>query len=1348
MGSQNAVPAGEGSPGRGRRSARWLLPAALLTLALIIASPFYLVRIKTLRERLLVLGAARLGWSNHLRLQVGEVHRFDPLHLSLEEITLEAHEATGAWVPVTRANGVELSWSARDLLAGRLGVGGLTVDSLEVNLHRLGLLGRGGRSAPARPAFVRPRFPDIGVRRLSLQGFALLDSAGALVRGDLDLRDLVLGGAEMSGVLERGELTAVRNALSATLEGGRFALEEGRTLALEELRVRGADSRVVIEARVDLEAPTNSARVELSVERIGAEALERLLPPAWGPAPGDSLSGSVEIWLARGRLFGDLSLSGILREERLESLSLLLQADRDSIRVTHLDLSAGVGQISGDIVWDRTRARASTALELHRCRPASSWLPWLEHVPHGERPFDGEARMLIDFAAGTAPALEGEVALFGASPWSITLPEILFRGRLETDRGLRIDEARARLQEGSLEARGLLPWDGRELDLSVMLEGADLACLPEAWRGDLVGMASGEVEVSGELDDPLLEGDLRIAEPGFRGWRALEVRGRDLLVRPRELRGEGRIEVDSLGTADARRDVRIELDLERWGEEISASGRLVHPELEADFALALDPRGSLSLERANFSARRAGMWALAQPFHLRWSDEALSTDSLLLRSDEARLAAGLDWIARSDRVLAGVTLEGFDLSRLNMWLGEGDSLRGKASLRLAMEGTRALPRLALDLRCLGVGWAAFEAGDGFLQASWEDSLLRVGPLVWHGPGHDIRVPEILLFAGRPRLPRAGGETGADFWSSFWSSPWIGAVEFERVDLAAYSQLLGLPEAVEVGSGAVSRIHVGGREVPVRVETPGEPEPEVTDGRLAGTLAGRLVLEGTPRHPVLRFTGGIPGLRFARTTLGDLQVDLSYVDSLVRVERIELSRGAHITWGRGFYPLHLALVPPGAHALPLPARLEAQLDELDLALVSGLTRWLPDAAGKVSGGITIEGLGTSPGLRGSLSVSEGGLRIPERSERIHDVTAMLTLVPEGLRIRSIDARSGPEGTITGTGIFRNPEDFDFSAVVQKVRVYEEARYDFLATADLSAYTALDPETATIRPHLAGNVQVWSGTITQDLAARELTAGPGRPIPWLVDLDVEASGNILVSQVNTKAELGEGQLHLAYRWPNWNASGSLTVIGGTYRLLNNVFTILDGTVEFRDTGAGPDLTIDVDAETNVTVVGSDDTAGENVVVTVHVSGKPEELEVTLSSVPPLSEEEIVELLSVGRFSRTGHFEAASETQWILMNTMVDRIESSLLEQSPLFSRVGIATGTSGEEPLRVTLRPIVTPAFLVNYSQDLALDPARELSMNYRLSRGFYLRAGIARDRESPGVFSEEYSLDLRYRIEYE
>jgi autotransporter translocation and assembly factor TamB len=554
---------------------------------------------------------------------------------------------------------------------------------------------------------------------------------------------------------------------------------------------------------------------------------------------------------------------------------------------------------------------------------------------------------------------------------------------------------------------------------------------------------------------------------------------------------------------------------------------------------------------------------------------------------------------------------------------------------------------------------------------------------------------------------------------------------------------------DAGERATSYLTVAGRRVPLRMVAEWDLGPGAAGRRLDGTLSGQVTLEGTPREPALRALLQVPELRFAQVPLGRLSLGATYIDSLARLEEFRLEHNGHTTWGRGFYPLHFSLGPPALIPVAAPARVAAQIDEFDLAPLSGLTRWLPDASGALSGQITVEGTGAEPQLRGTLSLKDGGMRIPGRGERIYDTEALLAIGPEGLRIRSLDARSGRHGIITAVGTFRGPEDFDFSAVAEKVPISEQGRYDVVATADLSAYTAPDDE-GEIRPRLDGVVEVEVGTITQDFSARDPASSFGRRNPWIIDLDMETSGNIRVSQVNTRAELGEGELQLVYQWPYWNASGNLEIVGGTYRLLNNVFTIQSGTVEFRDTGRGPDLTLDIDAETAVTVAGTEDAPSEIVTVEVQVYGKPEALEISLSSTPPLSEEEIVELLSVGRFSATGtRFQAAAEeTQWILLNTMVDRIEASLIEQSPLFSRVGIAAGASGEDPLRVTVRPVLTSQVMVNYSQDLTFDPARELSMHYRLQRGLYLRAGIARDRQSSGAFSEEYSLDLRYRFEYE
>jgi len=1333
-----------GSP-RPRRPSRGFIAllAILVVLALLAVAPFQLVRLAPVRERLLALGLVRAGSGERLRLTVARVARFTPVHLVLEGIDLEARDANGAWAEVTRADRLDISWSARDLLSGRLGVRSLTVDSLSVSLDRLALLSepRGPQPSARRP-FAAPRLPAITVHALALRGFALSDSAGPVARGDLALADLVLAQQSWSGSVVHGALEGPRARLFAEVDGGRLRLREASRLEIEDLRVASAGSRGRMSARADLADSTAALAIDLALDRLGETLLARVIPAAWPPAAGDSLTGTASLRLRPGRLEADVRLKGRLRGEALREASARVTVDTTGVRVRDLVLDAEVGAFEGDAAWDERGRSGEADVRWRGCDPASAWLPWLAEVPHGSARFDGRARVRLEAPSPTEIAVEGECEVSGAAPWSVATRVVRASGRLESARGARIEAFDARLPAGRVEAGGSLAWDGRECDLSVVIDGVEVGALAFARRAGLAGIVTGRAHMGGTIEDPVVEGEVHATQVTFGEVSAGDVSGERLLIWPLDLRGAGYVEARDIGGAGPLTGARVSVEFARWSAELIASAHVSHPEIEADLDLGVDPdEGSLRIERADLSGPRAGVWRLDRPFHLSRKADAWVSDSLVLSSDGTRLAAAVNWKGAGEGFSAGAFVRDLDLARLSTWFSGVDSLRGEAHVRVSAGGRWPDPRLECDLRCTEVGWGRLALGDCAAHAVWRDSALVAGPIELRGPSHEIRVPEIYLSAERPLAKIAGAPGLGD-------APWTGRIEIARVDLGTFSGLLGLPVASIAGAGAPRPLDVGGRTVPLEIIVPWEERPAGEAEPLSGALRGNVVLEGTPRSPIVRLGAEVPDLRFARSPLGRLRVELAYRDSLVSVDRLDLSHEGRTTWGRGEYPFLLSFAPPTARPAGGAARLSAEIHELDLALVSALTRWVPDASGLLSGEVSIEGTGIAPRLSGALVLENGGLRIPERSERIHAITAHLTLGPEGLRIRSLEGRSGSQGTVSAVGTFRGPEDFDFSAVVERARVFEEGNYEFLASGDLNAFTARDPVTGRSRPHLNGTVEVLEGTLTQDLAARPPSGGPGTEVPWLIDLDVEVPGTIRLSQVNTKAEIGEGSLHVGFRWPYWNLSGTLQVLGGTYRLLNNVFDIRSGTVEFRDTGAGPDLTLDITAETRVTLVDQTDGVGEEVTVEVQVQGKPEELTVSLSSSPPLSEEEIVELLSVGRFSRTGRFEAASETQWIVLNTMVDRIESSLLAQSPLFSRVGIVAGSSGEEPLKVTLRPVVTPAFLVHYSQDLALDPERELSMNYRLSRGFYLRAGVARDRASSGAFSEEYSLDLRCRIEYE
>ena len=1365
------APGGGGPQSTRRRGRRWIAWVAVaLVFFAILASPFELVRVDWLRERLLTGGLSRLGLENRLRITIGSVRRFTPLSLDLSALALEARQAGGEWQTVSRAGRLRIRWSSADLLAGRLGVDSVGVESLAVALPRLSLLAVGRRPRAGEPAIAR-KSPPIAVHDLRMTGLRLSDSRGSVLEGDVDFRDLALSVEGLKGSLS-GELACPRVDLAASVSGAVRA--RGGRLEVEDLSLKGEgcelhaagwgekkDGESRLEANFDLARLGNPLLARLlsqvfPVEALDAPAAGAPLPTAPRPAgEEDSLAGKGSFSLRGRHGRAEIALTGRLRGEALRALTAKAEARSDSSLALDFDLDADAAGMRGALRWNRSQRLLGCDLDWRALRLDSSWLPWAATLPDLGGPSGGRAAGTIHLPAGGPVSAEGSLTVEGLAPFSIRTRSILARGRWEEARRVEIDSLEAVLAQGGVirASGGVDVPQGKHLSARIGIDDAALSSLPRQWSVGLTGRVFAQAKVEGSIDDPVIEGGLSIVEPRWRAWNAKEASAQSFVFRPRDLRGEARLQVSGLAPAEGADGGDVIVEVERWEDEISADVAIAHPRGQAELEGILDPAGSLTLASARLSARETGDWTLAQPFHLHWDERGAQSDSLVLGCGQSRLSAALTWSGEED--LAGrLVLRRFDLARLGLTGTRGDSMRGQVDLTVDAAGRWPAPKIEASALVTGMEWASMQAGDASLRAEWGERELTIGPVSWANPDHEVLVRGVHMTPGASVLEflRAPRPDSSGLLSALCRVPWTGEIEIARCDLAAYAELLGIEtvtKAAAAGPAPPGQLYVGGASIPLRILAPWDTLAAGEEGDLAGALTARISLEGTPADPALRFTGEVPDLRFAGSPLGALAFQGAYRDSMLRLEECALTRDEHATRASGTYPFFLSLDPPRARPGEGDASIQARLDDLDLSLLSGLTRLVPDASGRLSGDLALAGPAAGPHFEGELQLEGGAFRIPDRSERITDLHGSLVLGAEGLRIRSLEGRCGPQGTIGAGGLFRSAQDFRVVGVLRNAHAYEERHYDFLANADLTAFTAVDSLTGHIRPHLKGTVEVLGGTFTQDLAQRPPVAELGAEVPWLIDLDVDVPGNIHLSQVNTKADLSEGRLRIVYRWPYWNMSGTLNVIGGTYRLLNNVFTVREGTVEFRDTGAGPDVTMNIAAETSVALAQDDDRGtSETITVEVQLQGKPEELTVSLSSVPPLSEEEIVELLSIGRFSRTGHFEAASETQWIVLNTMVDRIESSLLEQSALFSRVGIAAGQTGEEPLRLTLRPVITPQFLMHYSQELALDPEREVSMNYRLGRGLYLRAGLARDRATSGAFNEEYSLDLRYRIEYE
>ena len=198
-------------------------------------------------------------------------------------------------------------------------------------------------------------------------------------------------------------------------------------------------------------------------------------------------------------------------------------------------------------------------------------------------------------------------------------------------------------------------------------------------------------------------------------------------------------------------------------------------------------------------------------------------------------------------------------------------------------------------------------------------------------------------------------------------------------------------------------------------------------------------------------------------------------------------------------------------------------------------------------------------------------------------------------------------------------------------------------------------------------------------------------------------------------------------------------GTY------LNITSGTVEFQDTGQGPNPYLDIQAETSIAGQGDE----PSIPVVVTVKGYPVKLEmtVTLSSPdhPEYTEAQLIELLSVGQLTSGsfGSFTRNDPTRQALSSELMGQ----LVGQLPWIDRVQLDGQLGGTSPMRINLRPIVQPQWSLIYSQDLAASPDREVAVRYRLSNLLFLNAAADRRRNEQGLPADTYSLDLKLRFEY-
>ncbi len=799
------------------------------------------------------------------------------------------------WIDGTTRIGVdeaELRWNWRGLLDGRLAIGLLRAEAIEIEIGGGGEVDAGLRPMPGAIGLpvavlvgrieaerIDLRLPDgrtlefrgLAARAAHLPGEYRVEAlrvdtpwgelAADSMRIGTEAPHAVVADASLLTSVERLGLAGLRMdtppvAIAATVAGD---LEVLRI----EARTRAGKARLHARLGLDPLAPALAAGPAL-LEFDGLD------PSAWLPdAPGASLAGRATLVGTdplRGRLAVDNEAPGPLPAGAVPIDSVVgdFVFEAGVLRVDALEVGLlDDGRIEGGFAVDsgRTMRVAGRELPVIDARLALAGIDPAHWVAAARSTrIDGEASLQQDALAAQLHEREGGSSLTGRAPLAVDL-----LARLGEEE-VRIERARIGHGDSGLDATGTIRLEPLAVDLAGQASGVD----PSQWLA---------------LDDP---GLARFTEGRIDGrWRARGAPGGGELALALEL-GDSHLAGARLsGRLDAVLDAglrlaRLDADLGLGGNRVTAQGAIGRPDDRLRWTLDAG-------EPALFDARLAGSITGAGELGLvdgrAWGSGRLEASALSFEDRFAarRASVRLAWPREADAdfdarlVLEGLVLEDY----------------GVDAASLDVDGTLATHRFELDLRAAGQRLALDGRGAYDAETPRWDALIERGRIdgtesVVIGAGAQLGVSPTGVALSGLRLEAPDGRgASASIEHIDWS---FG----EPPRLASAGSVAGLPLARALawldrvrGRPAGSRdvdAALAGLRVDGQWRIDGGTTPETLAGEVrvalresvAGGEAGRLGI-GSGSGASLRIDAGrldgridleLPSLVFLRRYLGE------------------------------------------------------------------------------------------------------------------------------------------------------------------------------------------------------------------------------------------------------------------------------------------------------------------------------------------------------------------------------------------------------------------------------------------------------------------------------------------------
>jgi autotransporter translocation and assembly factor TamB len=408
-------------------------------------------------------------------------------------------------------------------------------------------------------------------------------------------------------------------------------------------------------------------------------------------------------------------------------------------------------------------------------------------------------------------------------------------------------------------------------------------------------------------------------------------------------------------------------------------------------------------------------------------------------------------------------------------------------------------------------------------------------------------------------------------------------------------------------------------------------PEIDLAAIGPLLPGSPLMTGTAS--LSANAGGMPGAREAALRADARDVGgyglfaralalVAAVDARgVRVDSLAIDRGDEgrlVASGRYDFA-------SGADEVVIDAR------DFDLAPIAKFLPLVRETSGRADAHVTLSGSPAAPHASGFVEIRRGAVRFERLLGTFYDIEAHLDLDDDRVTLARLTLRGG-------AGVARATGEMTFAALRPRwFSVAVEAR-NLLALADQDVRLRADAELrlfgAPDAMRLEGGLHVTDFHWYRDFAffrrrpeAAE-HAEAASPFARALSLDVGISSEEAVWVDNREALVrGTVRLHAHGTAADPRFDGVVSAVEGRVEVYDRKFRLERGTVSFVG-GRLDDPWVDFTAQTFLS----------GVVVFVTVSGSGRSPDITMSSSPPLSQTDIVSLLTIG-VTRQGAREAGA-------------------------------------------------------------------------------------------------------------